>query len=281
MRNKDTCKGSRIRTSRKKRRKYIFTNKQTNVEQYETEQLSKASKKSCSTKIFEEHLKLRKQYEHCAWKCYEHSYFRQSKFSVYCKTKSSEQKFVNDIKGFIKDNSIKNYPWMKIEDTNLIKNNYQRKVIDKKKNEIANMVILYGNWGRSPNIKNNQPTPGIGLRRRIHKQISTITTPEHMTSKTCPCCQTATMKNPTIRSVMPVKESYVKEKHHLLRCTNVECKSRWWNRNVSASFNILLRGLTILENNRLALKPGQSSAEKPEYFCGESDKVSQPDRKPL
>jgi hypothetical protein len=48
----------------------------------------------------------------------------------------------------------------------------------------AQMVILYGNWGRRPNLKNQAPSPGIGLRRLIHASegVTTITVHEAYTS---------------------------------------------------------------------------------------------------
>jgi hypothetical protein len=119
--------------------------------------------------------------------------------------------------------------------SNAIKENIQ-------KQEFENVLMFYGNWGRNPNLKNSAPTPGIGLRRKIHKKIPTMTVDEHYTSKTCPCCQERTLENPKLLG--PTRN--VSEKHHLLRCENVNCQSRWWNRNVVGSYNILLKGLNLL-----------------------------------
>jgi len=89
-------------------------------------------------------------------------------------------------------------------------------------------------------MKNNEPTPGIGLRRKIHNGCyKTVTVDETYTSKTCPCCRERTLHKPKLEG--PTRQ--VSEKHHLLRCQNVDCTSRWWNRNVVGSYNILLKGL--------------------------------------
>ena len=98
-------------------------------------------------------------------------------------------------------------------------------------------IIGWGNWGRNPNLKHSAPTPGIGFRRRAANHFMTVTVPEHDTSKTCPYCRTKTLENPNVAKVgeEPIT------RHHLLRCTNVKCKSRWWNRNNAGSFNILYR----------------------------------------
>jgi hypothetical protein len=46
------------------------------------------------------------------------------------------------------------------------------------------------------------------------------------------CLSTESLKNEKVNDI---------ERHHLLRCYNDSCISRWWNRNVVGSFNILDR----------------------------------------
>ena len=58
----------------------------------------------------------------------------------------------------------------------------------------SEVVLLHGDWGRNPNLRGSAPTPGIGLRRKIHKRFQSITTPEHFTSQTCPCCRERSLK---------------------------------------------------------------------------------------
>jgi hypothetical protein len=51
------------------------------------------------------------------------------------------------------------------------------------------IVVGWGNWGRSPNLKGSAPTHGIGFRRRAQKRFQTVTVDEHFTSHDCPCCE--------------------------------------------------------------------------------------------
>jgi hypothetical protein len=124
------------------------------------------------------------------------------------------------------------------------------------------LELLNGNWGRNTNLRGSAPTPGIGMRRKVHKRFNTITTPEQFTSKTCICCHQRTLANPRI--TRPAKfigpkskkstlkkprknkfQNFVSAKHHLLRCTNVSC-CRWFHRDDAGSFNILHIGLDAI-----------------------------------
>lgn len=117
------------------------------------------------------------------------------------------------------------------------------------KQQQRTLLCGYGNWGRNPNLKNNAPTPGIGLRRRFDQKIPTITVCEKNTSQTCPCCGVKGLVNEK------VGEDNI-EKHHLLCCTNSSCECRWWNRNVVGSYNILGNFLNVCG---LITKPATSS----------------------
>ena len=99
------------------------------------------------------------------------------------------------------------------------------KTIDNKKD----LLIA---WGKNPNVlKGCCPTPGIGIRTNFERYYKTMTINEYLTSQTCPCCKKERcLKKQKINDI---------ERHHLLRCTNDQCHSRWWNRNVVGSFNIL------------------------------------------
>ena len=144
-------------------------------------------------------------------------------------------------------NKDENLPgWMTLDSTvlNYIKLNHANRHTKKY------IKLLYGNWGKSPNLKGSKPTPGIGLRRKIENFLKknnnncTVTQTEEFTSKTCPCCRHRSLDKADLANTK------CHEKHHLLRCTNVNCKSRWWNRDVAGSFNILYRGIgKILEFN--------------------------------
>lgn len=70
---------------------------------------------------------------------------------------------------------------------------YGRKSLDKFLNKIqetfgSNILIGYGNWSRSTQMKNFMPTMNKGLRKAIHKKYDTVTINECNTSKKCCKC---------------------------------------------------------------------------------------------
>jgi len=70
---------------------------------------------------------------------------------------------------------------------------YGKKSIDKFLNKIKetfgnNILIGYGNWSRSTQMKHFMPTMNKGLRKQIHKKYNTITINECNTSKKCCEC---------------------------------------------------------------------------------------------
>ena len=236
QRNTDTLKKQRMAQNLQYRKKY-------DVHDYECEILSKISKKSCILSKFIEYLKLREKYELQALLVYRRPIFRQHKFLAHTLRKSSIAKFVNKIEPtFLREETVntKRKKWM---------NDHQstQPIFDNVKNKKTKIAILYGNWGKSTNLRNNDPTPGVGLRRLIHKKIETVTVPEHYTSKTCPYCRTKTLEHAKLTQQQPHTEKFVSEKHHLLRCKN-DCVSSWWHRDVAGSFNILLRGLNSFKS---------------------------------
>lgn len=99
------------------------------------------------------------------------------------------------------------------------------------------VVVFYGDWGRNPNLKNQAPTPGIGLRRLLHKfeGILTITVREMYTSSYCPRCS-AEVDN--ARGV-----------HGLLKCVQdrADC-GMYWSRDVLGASNILAKAMYMLEH---------------------------------
>jgi len=70
---------------------------------------------------------------------------------------------------------------------------YGKKSIDTFLNKIqetfgSNILIGYGNWSRSTQMKHFMPTMNKGLRKQIHKKYDTITINECNTSKKCCDC---------------------------------------------------------------------------------------------
>jgi hypothetical protein len=163
---------------------------------------------------------------------YEGSFFRSSKYSVYLAKKASHDRLVDRLRNvFGAGNKA--------------------------------VVVFWGNWGAAPNaLRNGPPTPGIGLRRFVHRRLLhdrrrvesvadggggpskavveefrgvTLTTFEGGTSSVCNACG-ARVEN-------------VNGQHRLLRCTNAQC-GRHWHRDDMGARNILLQGRTLLQEGR-------------------------------
>lgn len=217
QRDQDTHRGIRTQETIKRRRK-------SGLESYETQVMNKYSKRSCLLDVFERYASNRKRKEREFYNLYGHQMFREFKFTTYCAAKSSEQRFAQKVKKTFENVSPQGE--FKKCMTQQMKEN-------KSSAAINGFAIGWGDWGHSPNMKNMSPTPGIGIRKRFEGWFKTITVNEHYTSQTCPCCG----GEPSLKKA-PVNG---KEKHHLLRCSNDSCTSRWWNRNVVGSFNILKR----------------------------------------
>lgn len=309
----DTFKASRTAQQLKHRKssRWMITGSDgllSSIYDFETSTLSTTSRSSCTHAFFkyvEQWLVMRD----VATASYKHPIFRQHKFLVHCKTKSSTDKFMKCVEETFADNGHlkeRYHPWMDFKETNdpvinYIKNTNVNPIPSQWKPSVRfkpvprahrgrrrlrcldrysrmeqvhprprlrrphrqhrkdptlppnlkkiKIHILYGDWGRNPNLKRSAPTPGIGFRRKVHRRFRTTTVGEAYTSKTCPCCRTQTMENERIEETFlskfyGPKLKVVSEKHHLLRCTNVDsCLSRWWHRDACGSYNILYNGI--------------------------------------
>jgi hypothetical protein len=119
-----------------------------------------------------------------------------------------------------------------------------RRPNDKKEPVNKQVVILYGDWGRQPNLRHQAPSPGIGLRRALHgyqgkrsgQQIITITVRERSTSSFDP------------DTGNPVSEA--RGVHALLREDPIPGRPRgiYWNRDVLGALNILRKGRHLLQS---------------------------------
>ena len=273
QRNKHTLQGVRIKEQNKKRKRFIVDvseeildepklKKNPSIEEIETIYLSKFSSKSCITSIFGNYLLRRNIIESEALKCYSKPLFRQNKFLAFSKTKSSEDIFLNAIMPLFKSkpHDDESLPFWMTSDAELI-NHIRLNHENRHKKKIVK--LLYGNWGKTPNLKGSKPTPGIGLRRKIERLLSrtgknnsSVTQHEEFTSKTCPCCRHRSLEKAELfENKTSLAETFCNEKHHLLRCTNVDCNSRWWNRDVAGSFNILYRGMGLILESKGILTP--------------------------
>jgi hypothetical protein len=116
---------------------------------------------------------------------------------------------------------------------------YGKKSIDTFLNKIKetfgeNILIGYGNWSRSSQMKHFMPTMNKGLRKLIHKKYDTITINECNTSKKCCDCN---------KDLEYYKDKEGKEVFRLLVCSNcVSCENKkivFRTRDANSSINII------------------------------------------
>ena len=116
---------------------------------------------------------------------------------------------------------------------------YGKKSIDTFLNKIRetfgeNILIGYGNWSRSTQMKHFMPTMNKGLRKLIHKKYDTITINECNTSKKCCDCN---------KDLEYYKDKEGKKVFRLLVCSNcVSCENKkivFRTRDANSSINIM------------------------------------------
>jgi hypothetical protein len=115
---------------------------------------------------------------------------------------------------------------------------YGKKSIDTFLNKIKetfgeNILIGYGNWSRSTQMKHFMPTMNKGLRKLIHKKYDTITINECNTSKKCCDCN---------KDLEYYKDKEGKKVFRLLKCSDcVSCENKkivFRTREANSSINI-------------------------------------------
>ena len=116
---------------------------------------------------------------------------------------------------------------------------YSKKSIDTFLNKIKetfgeNILIGYGNWSRSTQMKYFMPTMNKGLRKLIHKKYDTITINECNTSKKCCGCH---------KDLEYYKDKENKQVFRLLVCSNcVSCENKkivFRTRDANSAINIM------------------------------------------
>ena len=130
---------------------------------------------------------------------------------------------------------------------------YGKKSIDTFLNKIKetfgeNILIGYGNWSRSSQMKHFMPTMNKGLRKLIHKKYDTITINECNTSKKCCDCN---------KDLEYYKDKEGKKVFRLLVCSNcVSCENKkivFRTRDANSSINIMKLTETWIETQERPL----------------------------
>jgi len=116
---------------------------------------------------------------------------------------------------------------------------YSKKSIDTFLNKIKetfseNLLIGYGNWSRSTQMKHIMPTMNKGLRKLIHKKYDTITINECYTSQKCCDC---------FGDLEYYRNKQMKKEIRLLVCSNcMSCENKkivFRTRDVNSAINIM------------------------------------------
>jgi len=104
------------------------------------------------------------------------------------------------------------------------------------------LLIFYGNYSRTTQMKNKMPTPGIGMKRLIASRFEILETDEFKTSK---------LYNKTFKELTNVKVRkgrHAKSLHQVLTLKEETEKCIRVNRDKNASINILYLGKYFLKN---------------------------------
>lgn len=184
---------------------------------------------------------------------------KETEFSKYnCKTVNYEEfkeyiraktKLNDELKEFYERELFRKLKWRQ--------HIYQRKSEDRFINRIEekfgkDILLCYGNWSNTKQMKYTMPTKGVGLRRVISKKYRTVLVDEFRTSKKCSKCHKDLCNYNKI--------------HRLLVCYDCKCdgseskKITFINRDINACMNILNISKSWLK-----------SRTRPMAFCRKSD----------
>ena len=197
--------------------------------QYTAPQRKKESKAKCNERILLEEKKRNKIIEKET-----HLSFQNSKSVDYTNFKTylvEKDKLNKETTEFYKRDV-----WRKMK---FRQYSYGKKSIDTFLNKFKetfgeNILIGYGNWSRSTQMKHFMPTMNKGLRKLIHKKYDTITINECNTSKKCCDCN---------NDLEYYKDKGGKKVFRLLVCSNcVSCENKkivFRTRDANSSINIM------------------------------------------
>ena len=233
-----TCCQRRIESLRKRCNKIILRNKEKNNIIKEETKLSKYNCKTVNYKDFKKYIKEKTKLNDKLRDFYEKELYRKLKWRTWIYQRKSEDNFLN-----------------RIEET------YGKK---------EDLLICYGNWSNTKQMKYIMPTKGIGLRRIIDKKFNVVLIDEHKTSKLCSNCgnelENYSSSNKTkIHRLLVCKECH-KGNIKINKCDGLESKKvTFMNRDMNACMNMLTISHEWIKNQK-----------RPKRFCRLS-KTSNPD----
>lgn len=150
-------------------------------------------------------------------------------FKNYITAKTKLNKLVQE---FYNEDKFRKFKWR----TCISQRQSEDKFLQKIENTYGkDLLICYGNWSNSKQMKYIMPTKGIGLRKVISKKFNTVLVDEYKTSKICNKCH---------KELTNLKKDN-KKIHRILVCTDCISKSSeskkvtYINRDINGSKNIL------------------------------------------
>ena len=63
-----------------------------------------------------------------------------------------------------------------------------KEALEKTYGKKEDILLCFGNWSQTQQMKYTMPTKGVGLRRIISKKFNVVLIDEFKTSKLCSCC---------------------------------------------------------------------------------------------
>ena len=213
---KYTCCRRRNDTFTKRVNQITLAEKNSNnIIEKETE-LSKFSSRTLKENDFKKFINKKNDINKNIKNFYNRKLFRKNKFRIYSNTKKSEDALLNEVE-----------------------NKFLTKE-DKEKNK--KLVLLYGNWSRSSQMKNFMPTSGLGIKRLLNKRFIILDVDEYKTSK---------IHNRTLKELTNIKirkNNHSKKIHEVLTLKEETERCIFVNRDKNACKNILLIGKRFLKN---------------------------------
>ena len=232
----DPGKHSLVYMLDEEKKKLRYTASQRRVESYRKKCNMISRWEKLNNNIIEEETKL--SIQNCKTVNYE-------KFKLYLQEKTR----LNDkIKSFYEKDIHRKFKWRTWI--------YQRKSEDNFINRIENtygkredILLCYGNWSNTKQMKYLMPTKGIGMRRAIEKKFDVILVDEFRSSKLCSCCykelENYKLNKYELSEYKKHNGKEINKIHRLLICRS--CRSNglenknitFMNRDMNACINIL------------------------------------------
>ena len=170
-----------------------------------------------------------------------------AKFKEYIKAKNAANAKLSD---FYTRDLFRKMKWRQFVYTQKSESQFLNN-IEKTFGSPKDVVIAYGDWSRSSQMKHFMPTPGIGLRKVIAKRFQTISVDEFRTSKLCCKCY---------KELEHYRNEGNKKVFRCLICR--ECGS-----SESKKPRFVTRDLNSALNIRMLVGVCVSGQKRPEAFC--------------